>query len=96
MSRFLRSRNFAAWLAERRASDELKLREVQAQALRTLSQAMRNRTEVEKIDAMISCRCALQKAGTLPVPVSVLHEQIAQLLEQLPDDLRASLSKPIE
>lgn len=94
MDRFLRTGNFAAWLADRRTDDEAKLREVQAQALRGLSAAMRSRSELEKIDVLISCQAAQKRAGTLPVPVAVLQEQMALIMEQLPVDLRRSLEKP--
>ena len=96
MDRFLRSGNFAAWLAERRADDEAKLRELQAQALRRLGAAMRTRSELEKIDVLISCQVLLTKPSALPVAPAVLQEQMALITEQLPLDLRKSLEKPTE
>lgn len=95
MERFLRCPNFALWLSERRSDDEARLRELQAQALRGLSQAMRLRSEVEKIDVLISCQLALKKPSLLPVSVATVQEQMALILEQLPPDLRKSLEKPL-
>jgi hypothetical protein len=96
MERFLRCGNFAGWLTDRLREDEARLRELQGQAIRTLSSSIRLRTEVEKIDLLITCKAAQKRPGMLPVPVGVLQEQMELIMEQLPADLRKSLEKPID